>query len=477
VTFVVDVPPNRESERRYILDVVLGDWLGLSWRMRVQERRDVRISAGDGVNERCLTMPDVLFDACGPAWLSMASLPSTPLATVSVPGGSPIAGSAARSGADRRVPVVFGRTGARAAPPSPGLHLDVDVLGSAFFMLTRYEEAVLRERDRFDRFPAAASLAARAGFLEVPVVDAYVELLWEALRRLWPGLRRRARHYQVLLSHDVDDPISTFGRRRRDLARQLAADVLVRRSPGLAARRSRSLLRRCADHASDPHNTFDFLMDESEARGLSSAFYFQSHAAPDVAGGANYALHHPWIRRLLRRVHERGHEIGYHAGFGTYLDAGRTSAEFARLRSGAEREGVRQDEWGGRQHYLQWAAPATWRNWEAAGLSYDCSVAYADAIGFRTGTCHEYRVFDVVTGTPLQLRERPLQVMDVTLFGYMGLDAPAARDAVGTIAAGCRRYGGSLGVLWHNDSLLRTAREKRWYTELLDVVTDPGTST
>jgi len=193
VTFVVDVPPNRESERRYILDVVLGDWLGLSWRMRVQERRDVRISAGDGVNERCLTMPDVLFDACGPAWLSMASLPSTPLATVSVPGGSPIAGSAARSGADRRVPVVFGRTGARAAPPSPGLHLDVDVLGSAFFMLTRYEEAVLRERDRFDRFPAAASLAARAGFLEVPVVDAYVELLWEALRRLWPGLRRRAR--------------------------------------------------------------------------------------------------------------------------------------------------------------------------------------------------------------------------------------------------------------------------------------------
>ena len=66
MTFVVDVPPNRESERRYILDVVLGDWLGLSWRMRVQERRDVRISAGDGVNERCLTMPDVLFDACNP---------------------------------------------------------------------------------------------------------------------------------------------------------------------------------------------------------------------------------------------------------------------------------------------------------------------------------------------------------------------------------------------------------------------------
>ena len=38
------------------------------------------------------------------------------------------------------------------------------------------------------------------------------------------------------------------------------------------------------------------------------------------------------------------------------------------------------------------------------------------------------------------------------------------------IAAQCRRYRGTLGVLWHNDEVLRTVREQRWYSELVDAV-------
>ena len=48
-------------------------------------------------------------------------------------------------------------------------------------MLTRYEELVVPDRGAHDRFPAAASVAVREGFLEIPIVDAYVELLWGAL--------------------------------------------------------------------------------------------------------------------------------------------------------------------------------------------------------------------------------------------------------------------------------------------------------
>ena len=46
------------------------------------------------------------------------------------------------------------------------------MFGSAFFMLTRYEELVVADRDQYGRFPAAASVAGREGFLGVPVVDA-----------------------------------------------------------------------------------------------------------------------------------------------------------------------------------------------------------------------------------------------------------------------------------------------------------------
>jgi hypothetical protein len=53
---------------------------------------------------------------------------------------------------------------------------------------------------------------------------------------------------------------------------------------------------------------------------------------------------------------------------------------FARLQRVAEAAGVRQDEWGGRQHFLRWATPDTWRDWEAAGLSHDSTLAYSEAV-------------------------------------------------------------------------------------------------
>jgi hypothetical protein len=62
--------------------------------------------------------------------------------------------------------------------------------------------------------------------------------------------------------------------------------------------------------------------------------------------------------------------------------------------------------------------------------------------------------------------------MDVTLFGRMSLSPGGAAEAVHRIAAECRRYSGSLGILWHNNSL-RTGREKRWYAELVASVTAP----
>ena len=117
---------------------------------------------------------------------------------------------------------------------------------------------------------------------------------------------------------------------------------------------------------------------------------------------------------------------------------------------------MRQDEWGGRQHYLRWANPETWRNWEAAGLDYDCTLAYAEAVGFRTGTCHDYPVFDLRARRPLQPARDAVPDHGRHLLSAMALTPDAARAAVIDVAAECRRYGGCLGILWHNNTLLRT---------------------
>ncbi len=470
---VVRTPESYSAERRYAVDVVLSEWLGLDWRLEAHQHPEVRIALSGAADDRVVTLPDVLFAVEASRWLSPAALPSMPLPWAAV--GE--AGAGVLDPAER-LPVLYGTpAGSRplVEPQADGVLLRVDVFGSAFAMLTRLEEVMDGERDRYQRFRAADSVAARAGFLPIPIVDAYVELLWAALHRVWPQLTRRPRDYRVLLSHDVDDPLSTVGRGPALRGRQLIGDVVRRRDPGLLLRRLRAQAdARRGRLDRDPHNTFEFLMEVSERHGLRSAFYFLANNDVNPHGGRFDLVDHPWVQDLMGRVARRGHEVGFHAGFGTFRDPERTAEEFDRLREVAGSHGVRQDRWGGRQHYLQWSNPQTWRNWATAGLDYDCTLGFSEALGFRTGTCHEYPVFDLLTRQRLELTESPFQVMDVTLFGHLGLAPDAARAEVLDIAAQCHRFRGALGLLWHNDEVLRTARERRWYLSLVDAVVRPG---
>jgi hypothetical protein len=464
MTLIVEAPPTYEPERRYILDVVLSEWLGLDWELRPHERSDVRVTLAGDAGPRHLTLPEGLFATDPARWLTEASLPPSPLPRREVEG--------------RLLPVLYGPRPVPSTVLSQDGHavrVGIDVLGSAFFMLTRYEEVAVGARDVYGRFPASSSIAHREGFVALPIVDAYVELMWSALRRLWPRLERRRRSFRLALTHDVDDPLSFLGRTVPRLARQLAADALVRRDRALALRRVRSwAAMRRGDHRLDPYNTFDFLMGVSERHGISSAFYFLATKQPSPLDGS-YTLDHPWVRSLIAKIHGRGHEIGYHAGFDTYRDAQRTEEEFRRLRAVASELGVSQSVWGGRQHYLRWENPSTWANWERAGLDYDSTLGFADRVGFRVGTCHEFRTFHVRERRPLSLRERPLLVMDRTLFDYMKLSPQDALQTVLEVARECRRAAGTLTLLWHN-STLPTAAQRRWYEALTNALAQASSS-
>jgi hypothetical protein len=446
VTLVVEAPAAYESERRYVLGVVLGEWLGQEWRLELAERSDVRL----GLDGGSVVLPDVLFATPRDEWLTAACLPRLPLA---------------RCG---DLPVLYGAPNGDQAIREDGdtVSLAIDVLGSAFFMLTRLEEHVVETRDQYGRFPADAAVAHRGGLLGLPIVDVYVDLLWEALTRRWPGLERPRRAYRVALTHDVDDPIARFGRGPRDLVRQLGGDVVLRRDPALAPRRIASWAAGSrGGRRLDPNNTFDWLMDVSERHGLASAFYFMVADGTPGAEDPPYPIDHAWIVALMQRIHRRGHELGFHP---TDVEPERTVRNFARLRAVAEGAGIRQDAWGGRQHYLRWENPSTWRTWERAGLDYDRTLSYPDHIGFRTGTCHPYPVFDVLERRPLRLRERPFQVMDRTIFEYMGLEPDAAHAAVAEIAAQCRRHDGELCLLWHNNVVM-SAAQKRGYARMVEM--------
>jgi hypothetical protein len=459
--FVIQHPEGFEPERAYVLDVVLTQRLGLTWTAKAEARSDVLFGAAEPREERRLAISDCLFATPQADWLTPASLPARPLDLWDT-AEAPIAPTLVTA----QVPVLYGarlRNGSFFEENETETRLGVDIFGSVFFQLARYEELAIRERDEHARFPAHVSLAQLEGFLSRPLADEYVEILFATIKRLWPTSVRKPRTFTEQISHDVDSHLYRAASVPAAL-RTALGDVARRRDPGLAASRLRSSFGR-PDPTHNPYNSFELIMDLSEERGVRSSFNFIAGTSSPGQDGT-YDITDSWIGDLIKRIHERGHEVGLHPSYNTFKDPELIAGELFALTRTCESLGIDQRPLGGRQHYLRFETPTTWRGWEQAGLDYDSTLGFPRDPGFRCGTCIEYPVFDLLDRRGLRLYERPLIVMEMAVLDKAGLSEQDAALEFQHLRERCRLFGGQFTLLWHN-SRLAHARDRRIYAAVM----------
>jgi len=336
-----------------------------------------------------------------------------------------------------------------------GYVVHYDILGLAYWMLNRVEEIGFNDLDDHGRFPATAAHGYKHDYLDRPIVDEWLHVLGQILQRAWPQVELKEHSYRVVLSHDVDRPFQYLFLPGSSLVRQLSGDILKRRDVQRASERLQTWLRVKAGRIEcDPFNTFDWLMDVSERYGLKSAFYFLAGGTHPLDG--DYRLEHAEIRTLLRKIHRRGHEIGLHPSYLTFLDVQAVVKEARHLREVCEKEDIWQEKWGGRMHYLRWRQPLTLHAWETANMAYDSTLNYGEHPGFRAGTCFEYPAFDVEEEKMLQVRERPLIVMNDASYVTSSAEEPDAQHSIEhlqLLIQRCKKVGGIFTLLWHNSDL------------------------
>ena len=330
-----------------------------------------------------------------------------------------------------------------------------DILGLTYWMLTRLEEIDRNDLDAHGRFPATSSHAFKHGYLDRPIVDEWMHLLGEVIKRQWQGIKLKRNEKKIFVTCDVDKAYQ-FDFSTNVMFRDFAGDVIKRRNPLEAIKKLRTRLRyRRDDFEGDLYlENIEWMMDVNEKAGNRVAFYF-------ITGGSHhldpfYHIDQPALRRLLKRIYERGHEIGLHPSYMTYLDSGKIQREADTLRNVLNEEGIQYSQLGGRQHYLRWQTSDTARNLEDAGMDYDSTLSYAEQSGFRCGTSHEFKMFDAEKGRILNLWQRPLILMECSVIDdtYMGLGySDEALNYMQTLKSRSLISGGSFTMLWHNTDL------------------------
>lgn len=342
----------------------------------------------------------------------------------------------------------------------------IDLLGSIFFMLTLYEERVLNINDIHGRFDHKYSIFHINNLYRRPLVNEYVYILKSLLIKLGFIFKDENRKYNVILSHDVDVPgVYTFSFIR--LLKNISADIFFRRSLVVAYLKIYSwFLFRFFGKISmkDPLFNFELIMDISDAKNITSQFNF---IPKNGLGGidGNYDLHDVFLKKQLQIILSRGHKIGIHPGYFTMNDFDELKVSVDNYITILKSINLHNIKLVGRQHYLRWQNPITWRFYNLLKISQDSSIGSEHFIGFRSGTCYEYPVYDLDQRLALDLIEYPLIIMDVCLFKTKNYNQNHIQ--IQLIKNITSYFKGNLTLLYHNN-YITTSKQKKSYVKLLD---------
>lgn len=456
----IKIPNLCENEQRYALDILLSEFLGLSFKVQTYDGEAIEITRPGYFAK--LTFDASFFHKTDQAWLKSESMPVLPLAM-----WKPADEGVKANLVEPSVPVLYGSPGL--VENGKHLHLNIDIFGSAFFMLSRYEELITKDRDNHDRFPAWASVAFKAGFLDRPIVNEYLEILWECLHELWPDLTRMERSANNFITCDADWPFDPAMYRLQPAIKKVARLLIKYKKPISAIRAgvmyfSTKLGFKVKDTYRD---AIDWMMDVNEAAGNHVAFYFitQNTSKSDSFEDFDSTK----MRLLFREISQRGHEIGIHPGYNTFNNSTSFKASVDTLKRLFKEEGIEQDAIGGRQHFLRWDSAQTSYLWEQNDLAYDSTLSFADKAGFRCGVCYEFTMYDLVNRKAFKLKQRPLIVMECTVIAprYEGLGyTKEALALFNYFKQVCFQYNGTFTILWHN-SHFENRQDKDYYKELI----------
>lgn len=445
---VIHTKNNHIKDREYIYDVVFSYFWGLEYEIVYEERDNLALE----VEGNYFFIDDSFFQMDESIWLKEESLPKKPLQKIELP-------DALKDAAVEKIlPVIYGRQGIKDIFSEDGKTCFLDIFGSAFFMLTRYEEVVKDDKDEYDRFPAKASLAYQEGFLERPIINEYLEILWQWLTKYEVNLKRKKRSFSIIPTHDVDHPLWGLNVSNFIKLKVLMGDLIKRCSIKRFIFRVKEIYGLVIKNGVNSYNNFEEIMNMDEGAGLKGIYFLMNQMGKSDLDG-NYDINDKRIQEIIKSITQRNHVIGLHPSFCTYKSKENLQAEVNSLKKNL---GVTScDKFGARQHFLRWEYPTTWQIYNEAGINYDMTVGYADWAGYRCGTCYEYPVFNVKSHKRLDLMEYPLIVMDSTIFErqYMGLSENDAISKVLYLREQCKKYGGNFVILWHNTSFML---DKNW---------------
>ncbi|SFS94113.1 hypothetical protein SAMN04487906_2226 [Zhouia amylolytica] len=332
-------------------------------------------------------------------------------------------------------------------------HVPFDVFAASFYLLSRYEEYLPHVKDQHGRYPAEESLAYKHKFLELPVVDIWVDKLKLFLEAHYPSFQFKERIYQAFPIVDV--PV-LYNYRKKGIIRTIASTLL-----DLAYFNLKDVFERfqvLLGVKKDPFDNFDALIQLHKKNNIHAIYFFLmgDYSTYDK----NISINNPSFRRLVKSVADYS-IVSLMASYEAFDNVEMLKMERKRLINFINRP-VKRVRW----RFNRLNIPESYRMMTNAEFNEDYTMGYSGYPGFRAGTCSPFNFYDISFEEQLPVKVLPFCASHVLMqnaanFQHVKRKLLALEDSV-------RSVNGTFTVVFSNEVLNPQTRNELWklYAEM-----------
>lgn len=329
-----------------------------------------------------------------------------------------------------------------------------DIFAATFYLISRYEEYLPHNKDMYGRYAHENSLAFKEGFLNMPLINIWVQDLALEIRKKYSIFNVQYSMFKFVPTYDID---IAYSYRYKGLLRNIGGFF---KSPSVER------LQVLLGLQKDPFDSYTWLHELHQQNKLQPIFFFLV-AGRNSIYDKNILPYKDAMWRLIKR-HAKKYTIGIHPSWQSGDSPSLIKKEMHYLEEVSEQQITTS-----RQHYIRFNLPEGYQKLIETDITNDHSMGYGSINGFRASVAASFFWYDLQNEQQTGLRIHPFCFMDANAFYEQRHTAAQAYEELLHYYKICKEVNGSLITIWHNN-FLGTAREfegwREMYGKFIEVV-------